>query len=141
MHIDDLARLVRLVPAKRIGLNRLRELFKNCITPEDSKEWVGQLTQETSQDWPYREILEVIWRLADQRPDEAVEYAAVTTALMYRNPPVNISKSDLISCCKAMQVMARGVVFARENTVEIDRRPDLILQLSFCKVKTEPKQP
>jgi hypothetical protein len=60
---------------------------------------------------------------------------------MYRNPPVNISKSDLISCCKAMQVMARGVVFARENTVEIDRRPDLILQLSFCKVKTEPKQP
>jgi hypothetical protein len=27
-----------------------------------------------------------------------------------------------------MQFMARGVVFARENTVEIDRRPDLILE-------------
>ena len=26
-----------------------------------------------------------------------------------------------------MQFMARGVVFARDNTVEIDRRPDLIL--------------
>jgi hypothetical protein len=38
-----------------------------------------------------------------------------------------MDKKDLIECCRAMQVMARGVVFAREKSVEIDRRPDLIL--------------
>nr|VFK34339.1 MAG: Restriction endonuclease [Candidatus Kentron sp. MB]VFK76668.1 MAG: Restriction endonuclease [Candidatus Kentron sp. MB] len=38
MHIDDLARLVRIASAKRIGgLSRLRELFRNCVTPEESQ--------------------------------------------------------------------------------------------------------
>jgi len=27
-----------------------------------------------------------------------------------------------------MQVLASGVVYARENSIEIDRRPDLILE-------------
>ncbi|MEI8173716.1 MAG: ATP-binding protein [Deltaproteobacteria bacterium] len=129
MHIDDLARLIRIASAKRVGgLSRLRDLFKNCVTPEQSKEWVDNLAAETPKSWPYLEILETIWHLAEEQPNEAVEYAAVITELRHRTPPVRMSKQDLIECCKAMQVMARDVVFARENTVEIDRRPDLILE-------------
>ena len=128
IHIDDLARLVRLVPAKRIGLNRVRDLFRTCTTPEESKGWVDKLTSEEPASWPYKEILETIWGRANKRPDTAIEYSAVMTALEYLKPPVNMSKKDLIDCCKAMQVMAQGVVFARENTVEINRRPDLILE-------------
>jgi hypothetical protein len=129
MHIDDLARLIRIASAKRIGgLSRLRELFRNCVAPEESKAWVDELESEVPENWPYMEILETIWERAERRPDTAVEYSAVMTALEYRNPPINISKKDLIECCRSMQVMARGVVFARENSVEIDRRPDLILE-------------
>lgn len=128
MHIDDMARLVRLVPTKRIGLNRLRDLFRNCITPEQTKEWVDDIAQETTENWPYREILDTIWERANRRPSETVEYSAVVTALEYRTPPINLSKQELINCCKAMQVIAQGVVFARENTVELNRRPDLVLE-------------
>lgn len=128
IEVEDLARLVRLVPAKRIGLNRVRNLFKTCITPEESKSWVDQISTEPSTDWHYREILDTIWKLANEVPDEAVEYSAVTTALRYRNTPINISKKEVMYCCKAMEVLARGVMFARENSVEIDRRPDLILE-------------
>jgi len=129
MHIDDLARLIRIASAKRVGgLSRLRDLFRNCVTPEESKVWVDKLAAETSANWPYMEILETVWHLAQEQPNEAVEYAAVVTELRHRTPPVRMNKQDLIECCKAMQVMARGVVFARENTVEIDRRPDLILE-------------
>ena len=129
MHIDDLARLIRIASAKRVGgLSRLRELFKTCVTPEESKVWVDNLAAETPENWPYIEILETIWHLAEEQPNEAVEYAAVIAELRHRSPPVKMSKSDLIECCKAMQIMARGVVFARELTVEIDRRPDLILE-------------
>lgn len=127
MHIEDLARLVRLVPAKRIGLKRLRELFNN-IKPEDSKVWVDEIAKEIPKTWPYREILETIWERAEKRPSEPVEYGAVVTALEYRNPPIMISKQDLIECCRSMQVMAANVLYARENTVELDRRPDLVLQ-------------
>lgn len=128
MHIDDFARLVRLVPPKRIGLSKLRELFRTCIAPEESKRWIDSIAKTAPNDWPYKAILDVIWKLANMRPYEAVEYAAVCTELMHCTPPIDISKKDLIECCKAMQVMAKGVVFARETTVEIDRRPDLILE-------------
>lgn len=129
MYIDDLARLVRIASAKRIGgLSRLRGLFKDCVTPEQSKAWVNNLASETQANWPHREILDTIWERAQKRPDTAIEYSAVMTALEYRDPPIKISKKDLIECCRSMQFMARGVVFARENTVEIDRRPDLILE-------------
>ncbi|MBI5606280.1 MAG: ATP-binding protein [Deltaproteobacteria bacterium] len=129
MHIDDLARLIRIASAKRVGgLSRLRDLFRRCVTPEESKVWVDNLAAETPANWPYMEILETVWHLAEEQPNEVVEYAAVITELRHRTPPVRMNKPDLIECCKAMQVMARGVVFARENTVEIDRRPDLILE-------------
>jgi hypothetical protein len=128
MHIDDLARLVRLVPAKRIGLKRLRKLFQTCITPEQSREWIDGIAKEELERLPYKEILETIWRRAQSRPDHAIEYAAVMTALEYRKPPIKISKQEIIEYCKAMQAMAPGVVFARETTVEIRRRPDLVLK-------------
>ena len=128
MYIDDLARLVRLVPAKRIGLKRLRKLFQTCITPEQSKEWIDGIAKEELERLPYKEILETIWRRAQSRPDHAIEYAAVMTALEYRRPPTEISKQEVIEYCKAMQAMAPGVVFARETTVEIRRRPDLVLK-------------
>jgi hypothetical protein len=129
MEIDDLARLIRIVSAKRVGgLSRIRELFQTCITPEESKEWIDRLAGETTENWPYKEILETIWQIAQEQPNEAVEYAAVVTELRHRPVPIRMKKPELTECCKAMQVMARGVVFARENTVEIDRRPDLILE-------------
>ena len=129
MDIDDLARLIRIASAKRLGgLSRFRELFRNCVTPEESREWVDGLEAETPENWPYKEILDTIWHLAQEQPNEAVEYAAVITELRHLDPPVKMGKKDLIECCKAMQVMARDVVFARNNTVEIDRRPDLIVE-------------
>ncbi len=141
MHIDDLARLIRIASAKRVGgLSRLRELFRNCVTPEESKLWVDNLSAETPENWPYIEILETVWHLAQEQPNEAVEYAAVITELRHRTPPVRMIKPDLIECCKAMQVMARGVVFARENTVEIDRRPDLILEDIRNSVREYPEE-
>ncbi|MCK5245238.1 MAG: hypothetical protein KAJ90_08205, partial [Desulfobacterales bacterium] len=129
MCIDDLARLIRIVSSRRVGgLRRIRELFKNCVTPEQSKEWVDGIASEIPESWPYKEILETVWALAEKQPNEVVEYAAVIAELRHRDKPVKMRKVDLIDCCKAMQVMAGGVVFARENTVEIERRPDLILE-------------
>jgi hypothetical protein len=139
MHIDDLARLVRLVPTKRIGLNRLRELFLNCTTPEESKAWVDNIAQETPANWPYREILDTIWERANSRPNEAVEYAAVVTALEYRTPPIRITKQELIDCCKAMQVIAMNVIFARDGTVELNRRPDLVIEDIRVAIKDYPE--
>jgi hypothetical protein len=102
-------------------------LFSN-INPEDSKAWVDVIAKEKPQTWPYLEILETIWERANKRPNEPVEYSSVVTALEYREPPIKITKQQLIECCQSMQVMATNVLYARENTVELERRPDLVLQ-------------
>ena len=129
IYIEDLARLVRIVSAKRIGgLSRLRVLFKRCITPDQTKKWIDLLEKEEPQNAPYREILETVWLLAKEQPNEPVEYAAVIAELRHRDPPVRMAKSDLRECCKAMHILASGVVFARENSIEIDRQPHLILE-------------
>jgi hypothetical protein len=128
MRVDDLARLVRLMPAKRINLQRLRELFRTCTTPEETKKWIDDIEKEEPERKPYKEILETIWQRGQSREDHAIEYAAVMTAMEYLDPPIKISKIQLIEYCKAMQAMAGGAVFARENTVEIRRRPDQVLQ-------------
>jgi len=128
MYIDDLARLVRLSPAKIRDLKRLREMFQSCVTPEESKKWINGIAQEKPTRPPYKEILEAIYKRSKTRYDEVVEYAAVLVELEHSDPPIKISKQDLVNYCKAMQAMAPGVVFARETDVEITSRPDLVLK-------------
>ena len=103
-------------------------MFQSCVTPEQSKEWINTIAEERHPPAPYKEILEAIWKRAKERDDEPVEYAAVLVELEHRDPPIRISKQDLINYCKAMQAMAPGVIFARETTVEITLRPDLVLK-------------
>jgi len=144
MYIDDLARLVRIVSSRRVGgLKRLRDLFRNCITPEESRAWVNQLSSESTENWPYKEILAAVWHLAQEQPNEPVEYAAVIVELRHSINSIQMTKRDLIDCCKAMQVMASGLVFAHENTIEIDRRPDLILEdikAAVCEYQDEERR-
>ncbi len=62
VRIVDLARLVRLVPLKRINLSRLREFFQQCITPEESKEWIDKVAAERKERPKFKELLETIFR-------------------------------------------------------------------------------
>lgn len=128
IYIDDLARLVRIVSAKRTGgLRRIRGLFKKCITPDQTKKWIDSLEEEETEYAPYREILETVWQIAKEQPNELVEYSAIQRDLTRREPPVIMMKAEIIELCKAMHVLARGVVYAWERNIEINRRPDLIL--------------
>ncbi len=126
VRIVDLARLVRLVPLKRVGLDRLRGLFQDCVSPEESKEWIDKLQKEQPETPPYKEILETIWSLQNEVPAEAVEFAAVTTALR-KDRKIELTKADLVALCQAMSRMASQVV-VRTATVELTQRPDKIME-------------
>jgi hypothetical protein len=126
MRIVDLARLVRLVPSKGVGLNRLHDLFRNCESPEESKAWVDSLLAEQPKRPPYKAILDAIWAIQGEVPAEAVEFAAVTTALRKDNG-IEIPKAELTDLCKAMSRMAPQHVVVRDRTVELTQRPDKIM--------------
>lgn len=122
---NDLARLVRLVPIKAVGLDRLRGLFSSCFSPDEVKEWIDKLEAEVPQKPPYKEILAIVWELQQTLPDLAVEFATVVTQLKLLHN-LHLKKDELVDLCKAMSRMAPQVV-VREQTVELTQPPDRIL--------------
>jgi hypothetical protein len=134
----DLARLVRLVPLKGIGLDRLHALFQTCITPEECKAWVDTLLAEQPTKPPYKAILETIWELQGDVPAEAVEFAAVTTALR-KDKKIEMKKSELVELCKAMSRMTPHVV-VRDLTVELTQRPDRVIEAAGAVLRQFPEE-
>lgn len=133
----ELARLVRLVAVKRIGLDQLRELFQNCISPEDAKAWIDKLLALQPEKPPYKAILETIWALQNDVPAEPVEFAAVTTALR-KDKQIEMKKAELIELCKAMARMTAHVV-VRDATVELTQRPDRIMEAAGAVLRQFPE--
>ena len=134
----DLAKLVRLRALLHIRLDRIRELFTTCVSPKESFEWIEKVAKERQTKPPYRQILEVIWTLQKEVPGEAVEFAAVTTALRLEKQ-ITLPKSELINLCKSMEQMAREIV-VRENTVELNQRPDKIIETAGDTLQQFPEE-
>lgn len=130
--IDDLARLIKISSTKRYGgLKKLRELFDTCITPEESKAWIDGIEKMEDTKWPYREILETIWSEANQDPNYNVKYPAVRVALRAKT---KLTEQEIFECCKAMEYMTGGYVFAMENYVELNVAPDVALKAILLEI-------
>jgi hypothetical protein len=127
IRLSDLAKLVRLVPLKRVGLEKIRELFDSCTTPEESRVWVDKLAAEQVAKVPYKVILETIWELQDERPSETVEYSGLAVALQKGKHSINIPKPELTEICKAMSRLAPQMLAARVRSIELSQRPDRVL--------------
>ena len=118
--IDDLARLVRIAPTKKLGLTRLRELFQKCSLPEESKVWVDELEASQPKRPPYKEVIETIYQLQQKHNGNAIEYYGLMVALGYRTPPINLEQRELTDLCRGMSQMAPGYMSASESTVGIE---------------------
>lgn len=140
IRIVDLARLVRLVPLKRVGLARLRGLLASCTTPEESKAWIDELTAETVAKVPYKAILDAIWDLQRERPDEAVEYSGLAVALQKGTKELKMSKNDLQDICKAISRMAPEMISARKNLVELSQKPERVMALIGSVIQEYPEE-
>ena len=126
--IDDLARLVRLRPIKRVGLQKIRELFTKCSLPEESAEWVDAITESTVVRPPYREIVETIETLQKRYPRAAVDYSSLRIELGHLSPPIEYTTNDeLAELCKGMAQMAPDAMSARPDKVELDQSAENVI--------------
>ena len=125
--IDDLAELVRLRPIKRIGLQKLRDLFQ-CALPEETHAWVEQQKQVKIKKPPYKRIVETIEAQQKKFKKSAVKYAALRVALSNLSPAIDYeTDDDLSDLCKAMAQMSDGTMYATSDTVELDQSPNNVL--------------
>jgi hypothetical protein len=127
INIDDLSRLVRIAPTKKLGLTALRELFRTCSLPEESKAWVDKLEAFQPKRPPYKEVIETIYELQRDHHGNAVEYYGLKVALGYRTPPISLSAQELMDLCRGMSQMAPGYMSASEKAVAIEQSPVNVL--------------
>jgi hypothetical protein len=137
IRVHDLAKLVRLRAIKHIGLDRIHSLFDTCISPKESADWIENLAAEHREKPPLRAILETIWDLQKEVPAEAVEFAAVKTALRMKKQ-IDLSKPEIIQLCKSMEQMVPEVV-VRKNAVELNQKPDNIIKTAEATLKDFPE--
>jgi hypothetical protein len=126
IRIADLARLVRLVPLKRIGYDRIRELFTTCSVPDQAKAWIDKVEAEESPFPPYRQILEIIHSEQQKSEEEIVEFGIVRSKLR-DDHQINMKQDELVDACRALSRFVPQWVTVNTNSVEIRMRPDKIL--------------
>ena len=137
VRIHDLARLLRIAPFKCLGLDRLRDLFRSCISPDEASAWIDGITSETPIEHPpFKEVLETIWALQEKRGFEAVEYAAVATEL-HNSHEIVLKKEKVTDLCRAMSMMAPQVV-TTETTIELTQTPEQIIETFIAAVSSLP---
>lgn len=128
MHVDDLARLVRLAPVKGIGLSSLRDLFTECRLPEECKNWVDAVENSKLERPPYKAIIEAVADLQQRFKKQSVDYSGLRVILGGQSPPIVYETNDeLIDLCKAMSKMAPGIFSATSTSVELDSSPANVL--------------
>jgi len=139
MHVEDFATLVRLVPLKQIGLTRIQTLFTSCRSPEESHEWLAEVSVEAVDRPPFKEILDAIWTLSKKNVTEPVWYTELRNELRHVNPPIDMQVAEVGKLCAALQGMT-PLVRARPDTVEVDRRPDMVLDDIESAIAHYPKE-
>lgn len=128
IHVEDLARLVQLRPIKRVGLARLRDLFRSCSMPEECKSWVDKIGKEVVAKPPYAKIINAIHQLQTDSRNEPVGYGELRNELKHASPPILYANLDeLTDLCKAMSQMAPGSIMTSDRTVELDQSPANVL--------------
>ncbi len=139
IRINDLARLVRLQPLKRLNHNRLRELFTECTTPNESAAWVDKISKENREQGKFKELLETIAEEQEENPGATVEYAALVTGLWRGRYKIKMEKSEVIDLCRALARLAPEYVTALETSVELNQRPDKVLEAIGATIASYPE--
>lgn len=128
MRIDDLARLVRIAPLKRVNLEELRDLFTSATSPDDAAAWVEELSNKSVEPGPYKAILEEVWAIQKEDKEHSVDFGSLRTALR-RSEVLTISAEELQRECNALSRMAPNVFIARKDRVELNIHPKKVLEI------------
>lgn len=136
MRVDDLARLVRLAPIKRLNLVELRELF-TARSPDEASGWVDGIESRTVDTSPASVILEAVWELQKDDSTHKVEYGSLRT-LLRREKSLKLDDANLKNECLALSRMAPNHFRATDDRVELRIHPDKVLDLvdNYLRVQT-----
>ncbi len=118
IRIADLARLVRTAPVKRLGLDRIRELFQ-CRVPEDAASWVEAVEKSKPKPSHVQEILEAIEAEAKTDFGSPIEWSAIRVVLR-KDRELQLENEEISATCQMLSRIVPELVSWTRKSVAIN---------------------
>lgn len=120
----DLIKLLLLVTPKQIGLDKLRELFETCFSPNQVHEWIENLEKREVETPPYYDLVDVIYEL--QKTDTEAPVVEVVRRELNRKLNTKYSTKNVLEWLTLLVNLVPGCVSVDGKYVGVQASAEII---------------
>jgi hypothetical protein len=126
--VEDFARLVELFPLRRVSPLTMRQLFADCRTPEQSRDFVNAVEREEQPPVPpVREIIDALVKHSDRKM--AVTVDSIAGSLFEQlGERLDLTEDEWTAIVRGLAALAPKSVFYDGRLVALNATPDVVLR-------------
>ncbi len=121
---NDLIKLLLLVTPKQLGLDKLRELFENCFSPNQVHEWIENLEKREVETPPYYDLVDVIYEL--QKTDTEAPVVEVVRMELNKKLKSKYSSKNVLEWLTLLVNLVPGCVSVDGKYVGVQASANII---------------
>lgn len=133
---NDFADLIEASAVKPLPLTKLRELFENCRSPEESHVWVQQFKTKPRSIPPISSILQTIWELQTEKPKDPVSFGAIK--YKHAEEFKDLSELEIRQWLESLKKLVPEIISVSPNHVTLNQSPEITcgqIQLALEEIK------
>ena len=120
----DLIKLLLLVTPKQIGLDKLRELFETCFSPNQVHGWIENLEKREVETPPYYDLVDVIYEL--QKTDTEAPVVEVVRRELNKKLNTKYSTKNVLEWLTLLVNLVPGCVSVDGKYVGVQASAEII---------------
>lgn len=120
----DMIKLLLLVTPKQLGLDKIRDLFEKCYSPNQVHEWVENLEKKHVETPPYYELVDVIYQL--QKTDTEAPVTEVVRRELNQKLGTRYSTKNVMEWLTLLVNLVPGCVSVDGNYVGVQASAEII---------------
>ena len=119
----DFADLIEASAVKPLPLTKLRELFENRRSPDESHAWVQEFKTEPRPTPPISLILKTIWELQTEKPKDPVSFGAIKwkRAEEFKE----LSELEIRQWLESLKKLVPEIISVSPNYVTLNQSPEI----------------
>jgi len=119
----DFANLIEASAIKPLPLTKLKELFKNCCSPDKSHAWVQDFKTRPRPAAPISLILQTIWELQTEKPKDPVSFGAIK--YKHADEFKELSELDIKQWLEALKKLVPEIISVSPSHVTLNQSPEI----------------
>jgi len=137
INIEDFAILIETAATKRLGLNKLKELFSNCCSPAESKKWISGFVNEKIPVPPIPEILYAIY----EKQSSTSESVQIADIRWHNEKLKQLNKKEIQEWLQSIAALVPEYISLFGDVVELQIHPEKVLNAIGIVLRQEPSSP